>query len=179
MSIVRGAPVLFLLIAILIASALPAQSPFETIPAALSDTLAFRTPLNDFEAGDLAGKTWGLADLRGRVTVVSIWSTWCLPCRKEAPAIQALSEAARANDKIQVLTFSLDRDPEAVRSYIEERGYTFPVIVDPELAGRLFPAGGIPNSWVIDRQGRRSDAFRAWTFGRIVLEAEKLARRPG
>jgi thiol-disulfide isomerase/thioredoxin len=170
MFILRGALVVF------VASALLAQSPFETVQPAVSDTLNFRTPLSDFEARDLAGKSWSLAELRGRFTVVTIWSTWCLPCRQEAPAVQALSDQA-GHGKVQVLTFSLDRDPEAVRLYMLERGYTFPVIVDPDLEGKLFPQeGGIPQSWVIDRQGRRSDAFRAWTFGRIVLEVEKLAR---
>ena len=82
----------------------------------------------------------------------------------------------KPNGKIQVLTFSLDRDPEVVRTFMKQKGYTFPVIADPELEQRLFPEGGIPNSWVIDRQGRRSEPFRAWTFGRIVLEVEKIAR---
>lgn len=83
----------------------------------------------------------------------------------------------KTNGKIQVLTFSLDRDPELVRSFMKEKGYTFPVIADPELEQRLFPSeGGIPQSWVIDWQGRRSDPFRVWSFGRIVLEVEKLAK---
>jgi len=171
MFIRRGALVVF------VASALLAQSPFEAVQPAVSDTLNFRTPLSDFEARDLTGKAWSRAELRGRFTVVTIWSTWCLPCRKEAPAVQALSDQANNHGKVQVLTFSLDRDPEAVRLYMREMGYTFPVIVDPDLEARLFPPeGGVPQSWVIDRQGRRSDAFRAWTFGRIVLEVEKLAR---
>jgi len=83
----------------------------------------------------------------------------------------------KTNGKIQVLTFSIDRDPELVRSFMKEKGYAFPVIVAPDLEQRLFPQeGGIPKTWVIDRQGRRSDAFRAWIFGRIVIEVEKIAK---
>jgi len=171
MFLLRGATVL------LAASTLLAQSPFQPVPPAISDTLSFRTPLADFEAMDIAGKTWRLADLRGRLTVIDIWAVFCLPCREELPAVQNLYQEMGANGKIQVLTFSLDRDPEITRSFMKEKGYTFPVIVDPDLEQRLFPQeGGIPKSWVIDRQGRRSEAFRAWTFGRIVMEVEKIAR---
>jgi cytochrome c biogenesis protein CcmG, thiol:disulfide interchange protein DsbE len=171
MFVLRGTLVLFT------ASALLAQSPFQAPSPAVSDTLVFRSPLPDFEARDLAGKTWRLADLKGRLTVISIWAVFCLPCRQELPAVQALSEEARANGKIGMLTFSLDRDPGLVRSYMREKGYTFPVIVHPDLEQNLFPAeGGIPKSWVVDRQGRRSEPFRSWTFGRVVLEVEKIAR---
>ena len=169
MFILRGTLVLFT------ASILLAQSPFQPIPPAVSDTLSFRTPLADFEARDIAGRTWRLADFEGRLTVISIFAGWCLPCRAEAPLVQSLSDEMGANGKIQVLTFSLDRDPEVTRSYMKEKGYTFPVIVDPELEQRLFPSeGGIPKSWVIDRQGRRSEPFRSWSFGRIVLEVERI-----
>jgi len=70
MFILRGALVLFA------ASTLHAQSPFQPIPPAISDTLRFATPLADFEAKDIAGRTWRLADLRGRLTVISIFAGW-------------------------------------------------------------------------------------------------------
>jgi len=70
MFLLRGATVL------LAASTLLAQSPFQSIPPAVSDTLSFRTPLADFEAKDIGGKTWRLADLQGRLTVISIFAAW-------------------------------------------------------------------------------------------------------
>jgi hypothetical protein len=63
---------------------------------------------------------------------------------------------------------------------MRQNHYTFPVIiVGKEQADKLLPAeahsdGGIPESWIIDRQGRRSEPFRTWTFGRILLTAEDL-----
>ena len=70
MFVLRGALVFFG------ASILVAQSPFQSIPPAVSDNLSFRTPLADFEARDLSGKTWRLADLKGRLTVISIFAGW-------------------------------------------------------------------------------------------------------
>jgi peroxiredoxin len=152
------------------------ESPFLPIPAAATDALVFRSRLNDFEATDLAGRTWRSKDLSGRVVVVSIWSTWCLPCRQEHPALQQFYEETKSRSNIQVLTFSVDQDPQKARRYLDEHHLTFPVIVDWELEKRLFQqVGGIPQSWIIDREGRRSEPFKAWTFGRVLLEAEKLA----
>jgi hypothetical protein len=105
---------------------------------------------------------------------------WCLPCRKELPAVQEFYTGTKAHDKIQVLTFSLDDDPRVVRSYMNEKGYTFPVIVDKDLEQKLFPTEGpIPQAWVIDSQGRRSEQFRSWTFGRVLFEVENLAKSAG
>jgi thiol-disulfide isomerase/thioredoxin len=151
---------------------------FETVSTPRpTDSLVFRTPLPDFEVHDLAGRRWRSADLRDKFTVVQIWSTSCAPCREEHPALQRFFDETRAMKNVQVLTFALDADPNTVRRYLKEKGYTFQVVVDQELEPRLFPAaGGIPKTFVIGPDGRRSDAFQSWTFGRILMELEKLAK---
>ena len=152
------------------------RSPFVEVPAAASDTLRFRTQLGSFEATDLHGRTWRSVDLRGKVTVVDIWATFCLPCRQEHPEIQRFYEVTKDSNDVQVLTFSLDHDPRQVESYMKENKYTFPVIVDGNLVEKLFSSeGGLPKAWVIDRTGRRSDPFRSWPLGRILLEAQRFA----
>ncbi len=155
------------------------ESPFQVVPPArtASDTLASSITVPDFETRDLSGRTWRSADLRDKVTVVQFWATWCLPCRQEHPALQDFANKARSMNNVQVLTFSLDDDPSRVLSYMKEEGYTFPVVLGRDLELRLFPSeGGLPESWVIGIDGRRSDSFRSWTFGRILMEVEKLSR---
>jgi peroxiredoxin len=153
------------------------ESPFQIVRPAPDDLdmLAFRSTVADFEARDLGGLSWRSADLRGKLTVVQIWGTFCLPCRQEHPALQDFFNKARSMNNVQVLTFSLDSDPSRVRSYMKDKGYTFPVIVDKDLEARLFPEGGLPETWVIGPDGRRADPFKSWTFGRVLLEVEKLA----
>ena len=145
------------------------------IPEAVSDRLRFVAPLGDFDVSAIDGRHWRLADLKGRVTVISIWATTCGPCLREHPEIQRSYEKWRGSDRIQVLTFSVDSAPGAVRAYMLQKKYTFPVIVNEALSERLFSNIGIPQTWVVDRQGFRSEPFTTWSLGRIFMEAERLA----
>ena len=49
-------------------------------------------PAPALQALDLQGKTWTLAELRGRAVVLNFWATWCPPCRAEMPSLQQLGE---------------------------------------------------------------------------------------
>jgi thiol-disulfide isomerase/thioredoxin len=172
MKVLRGS-----LLAFVVFSAMAQQSRplLLQVPAPPSDTLKFQTPLGSFEASDLNGRRWRPDDLRAKVTFVDIWSTSCGPCRREHPEIQRFYEKAKATSNVQVLTFAMEDDSRAVEAYMKENSYTFPVIVSGELVQKLFPAGGMPQAWVIDQQARRSDLFVAWPAGRVLLEVERFA----
>jgi peroxiredoxin len=160
-------------------AAVTRNSPFQAIqaPVVAEDTISFSIPVPDFEARDLRGRTWRSADLHGKLTIVQIWGTYCLPCRQEHPALQDFFGKERSLKNVQVLTFSLDDDPNRVQAYMKEKGYTFPVIVDRNLEPKLFPSvGTLPKSWVIGPNGYRADPFNSWTFGRVLMEVEKMAK---
>ncbi len=142
-------------------------------------TLEYTRLLADFEAKDLNGKTWRLADLKGKATFIDIWATWCGPCRAEHPELQKLREKIKDRKDIQVLTFSLDETAYLAEAYMKEHKYTFPVIVSKNLLERLFPAGGLPQGWIIDSQGRRSSYFRFPGVERTLAELERAAGKEG
>jgi thiol-disulfide isomerase/thioredoxin len=127
------------------AAAAPAARPLE-----------FTTALIDFSGKDLAGRTWQLRDLNGKVTLVNYWATWCGPCRGEHPMLQQLYEAVKDRRDLQILTVSVDGSPSAARDYIKDKGYTFPVLHAPELADRLFPWVGLPTNFLVNARGMRS-----------------------
>jgi len=142
------------------------------------DRLHYDVMLSNFEAKDLNGKTWRLADLKGKATFIDIWATWCGVCRAEHPEVQKLYEAIKGRKDIQVLSFSIDEAAYLAESYMKEKKYSFPVIASKDLSERLFPVAGLPMYWIIDAQGRRSSPY--WWFvsvDRVIADLQEAAAR--
>jgi thiol-disulfide isomerase/thioredoxin len=104
----------------------------------------------DFTLTDLQGKAWTLKRLTGKVVLVNFWATWCPPCRKEMPDLQALHEQFR--DQLVVLAIS-DEEADRVEPFIAGRNVTYPILLDPgRKVNELFGVQGIPRSFVYDRE---------------------------
>jgi peroxiredoxin len=107
----------------------------------------------DFALTDLQGKNWKLSDLRGKVALVNFWATWCPPCRKEMPDLEALYERFQAQGFV-VLGIS-DEEAAKVEPFIRERKVSFPVLLDPgRKVNETFVVEGIPKTFVYDREGK-------------------------
>lgn len=107
----------------------------------------------DFTLRDLHGKTWTLKSLRGKVALVNFWATWCPPCRKEIPDLQALYERFHAEGLV-ILAIS-DEDASKVAPFVAQHKIAYPVLLDPgRKVNELFQIEGIPKSFVYNRQGR-------------------------
>lgn len=107
----------------------------------------------DFTLLDLQGSRWHLRDLQGKVVLVNFWATWCPPCRKEMPDLQALYDKYK-NQGFMVVSIS-DEEAAKVQPFIAERKITYPVLLDPgRKVNDLFRVEGIPKSFVYDRDGK-------------------------
>jgi peroxiredoxin len=107
----------------------------------------------DFTLLDLTGKSWMLKDLRGSVVLVNFWATWCPPCRKEMPDLDALYR--RFSPKGLVILAISDEEAAKVQPFIAEHAFAFPVLLDPgRKVNDLLRVEGIPKSFVYDREGR-------------------------
>lgn len=107
----------------------------------------------DFTLSDLRGISWHLKDLKGKVVLVNFWATWCPPCRKEMPDLQALYDKYKDQGFV-VLSIS-DEDAAKVGPFIAERKISYPVLLDPERkVHEEFIVEGIPKSFVYDREGK-------------------------
>jgi thiol-disulfide isomerase/thioredoxin len=97
-------------------------------------------------------------DFRGKVVVVNVWGSWCPPCRKEAPDLQAASVETKHVAQFVGIT-SKDYDPAPAEAFVRSFKITYPSIYDPTgkvllaFAGEL-PPTAIPSTMIIDRQGR-------------------------
>ena len=77
-------------------------------------------PLPEFTFQDAAGRERTLADWRGKVVLLNLWATWCLPCRKEMPALDRL-QAEMASDRFEVVAVSVDRTGlQGARKFLDE-----------------------------------------------------------
>jgi peroxiredoxin len=107
----------------------------------------------DFTLADLQGKRWHLQDLRGKVMLVNFWATWCPPCRKEMPDLQALYD--KFKDQGFVVLAISDEDMAKVSPFIAERKIGYPILLDPgRKANEAYIVEGIPKSFVYDRGGK-------------------------
>ena len=120
-----------------------------------------KSPLKvpDLAFQDATGKARTLADWRGRTVLLNLWATWCVPCRKEMPALEAL-EKRLGGPGFEVVTINIDtRDPDKPKTWLKEVGierlayYADPAartFQDLKSVGRAF---GMPTTLLIDPNG--------------------------
>jgi peroxiredoxin len=107
----------------------------------------------DFTLTDRQGKTWRLQDQRGKVVLINFWATWCPPCLKEMPDLQALYDKYK-DQGFLVLSIS-DEEAAKVAPFIVERKISYPVLLDPgRKVNDAFVVEGIPKSFVYNREGK-------------------------
>jgi thiol-disulfide isomerase/thioredoxin len=82
----------------------------------------FRVP--DIAFKDAAGHDKTLADWRGRTVLLNLWATWCVPCRKEMPALAALQQKL-GGPSFEVVAVNIDtRDPDKPKAWLQQAGVT-------------------------------------------------------
>ena len=131
------------------------------------------------QANDLQGKTWHLADLRGRAVLLNFWATWCEPCRVEMPSLQQLAEIYGA-DKLVVLAVNFREGARKITQYVQATGMSLPVLLDTsgEIA-RQWGANVFPTTILIDTDGRPRQRIRGevdWTGLEAAALVEPLLR---
>jgi thiol-disulfide isomerase/thioredoxin len=107
----------------------------------------------DFTLKDLNNKKVTLSELKGKIVLVNFWATWCPPCRKEMPDLDAIYQHFKSQGLV-ILSLS-DEDAMKVASYIGSTGYHPPVLLDSGgKVAKQFHVDGIPKSFVFDRDGK-------------------------
>jgi len=105
-----------------------------------------------------SNKTISTQDYRGKVVVINVWGSWCPPCRKEAPDLQAANVETKNVAQFVGIT-SKDYDPAPAEAFVRSFKITYPSIYDPTgkvllaFAGEL-PPSAIPSTMIIDGKGR-------------------------
>jgi thiol-disulfide isomerase/thioredoxin len=111
--------------------------------------------LPEFEARSLAGDTVSLADA-DMPTLINVWATWCVPCRTEMPALEALHREFE-DDGLRVVGINIDAGSgdEPVEAFLADLGITFRNLRDPDdRVTRTFRLVGVPETLLVDANGR-------------------------
>jgi peroxiredoxin len=107
----------------------------------------------DFTLKDLKGKKITLSELRGKIVLVNFWATWCPPCRKEMPDLDAIYTHFQSQGLV-VLSLT-DEDPFKVSSFFSGGSYHPPVLLDTGgKVAKQFHVDGLPKTFVFDREGK-------------------------
>ncbi len=102
---------------------------------------------------ELDGQTFDLADAHGRVVVVNFWATWCPPCRKEMPALDAVYR--RYHDEgLELIGLSMDRsqDRSEVKKVMGAFTYPAAMLDDAKVNGFGDPSA-LPVTYIVDARG--------------------------
>jgi len=118
------------------------------------------------------GAPLALADSRGKVTIVDFWATWCGPCLRGLPTLDAL--ARHHADDVTVLAINID-DPADAYTLFDERKYVMTLLAGDRVTSDRYGVSSIPHTVVIDRAGNVRRVFRGGTHD-LEREVEALLK---
>ncbi|HLL76715.1 MAG TPA: TlpA disulfide reductase family protein [Pyrinomonadaceae bacterium] len=121
------------------------------VPPSRPQLLALGERAPDFKLADPSGKIHALSDYRGKLVVLDFWATWCGPCVRAMPALQAL-HAKYQGRGVEVLGVNSweESNPAA---YFKEKGYTYKLLLRGEAVAPAYRVGTLPTLYVIGFDG--------------------------
>ncbi|KZE12779.1 TlpA disulfide reductase family protein [Priestia aryabhattai] len=110
-----------------------------------------------FTLSDTNGKTVQLSDFKGKKVILNFWATWCPPCQKEMPDMQAFYK--KYGNDVQLLAVNLtssEGSKQAVSKFLKEKQFTFHVLLDDQdtVGSKKYRVSTIPTSYFIDEEGK-------------------------
>jgi peroxiredoxin len=98
-------------------------------------------------------KTINLNDLKGKVVLLDFWGTWCVPCLRAMPDIQAIHEQFK-NQPVEVIGVSVETEKKAdPLGYIKRKGYTYTIVLDGDKITKDYKVAQFPSVFLIDKNG--------------------------
>ena len=133
-------------------------------------------PAPELDVTDLAGKHLSLTDFKGKTVLLDFWTTWCGPCRKDAPSLDKLY-SKYGGTNLMIVSISVSEDRAVVEKYLSEHPRAFPVVLTSENEiPRPYQIGAFPTYIVIGRDG---EVMAAEEGDQGFGELRKLLKKAG
>ena len=146
------------------------------LPKTLIVSLCFITMFTLLPRARAASPDFDLGDYAGKVVVVDFWASWCGPCRRSFPWMNAM-QARYADQGLVFVAINLDTDAEAAADFLVEVPAHFELRYSPDGSlAREFEVEAMPSSFVFDRNGNAVGRFLGFRdsekteFERLLLE---------
>lgn len=108
----------------------------------------------DQEVTTIDGQQLTLRDLTGRAVLVNFWNTWCVPCRREVPALETFWARHSGDEDLVFVGIVRDDTEAAVRDFVDKRRWDWTIAFDPgERAALAFGTTGQPETFAIAPDG--------------------------
>jgi peroxiredoxin len=154
------------ILTIIAAASAVAQS---TVRAALQPALE-RKPAADFDLRDAVGKTATLKQYRGKVVLLDFWATWCTGCKREIPWFVEFQRKFGA-ERFAVVGVSLDEGGwDVLKPFLAKTQIPYRMLLGDDATAKRYGIQNMPDTFLIDRQGRVAAAYLAGLVDRDNVE---------
>ena len=141
----------------------------------------------DYAGGftDVHGTRIDLKDYRGKALFINLWATWCPPCRAEMPHISGLYKKVKGVESLEFLMIALDDDFGKSKKYIDDKGFTFPVVHANYGLNASLQSQSIPTTLVVSPSGKvvfyhaGMSNFNTVEFEEFLMETAREGRTRG
>jgi peroxiredoxin len=131
-----------------------------TVHAALQPAKE-RQAAPEFALQDSSGKTMRLKKYRGTVVLLDFWATWCTGCKKEIPWFAEFQRMYGAQG-LAVVGVSMDEGGwNVVKPFLAQNRVPYRMLLGNDATAKLYGIGNLPDTFLIDREGRVAAAYRA------------------
>lgn len=111
----------------------------------------------------ISGKTMRIADLKGQVVLLDFWASWCIPCRKSFPEVDALHRELEPKGLV-VIAVNVDEQTKNAYTFLEQYPHTMTIAFDPKgTVADAFKLEAMPSTMIVDRGGHIRFTHQGYT----------------